>query len=193
MSETQRPMTGLQWVAWNMERVRKICEWGCRGRRDLVDDLFSECVDRADRCMLNYDYDKGTLHAHMKASLKWYVWKFMNRHARVKTCGKLGTGSLPYDPAVDRRAYRPRLLEESADREELEEVMCQLPEQQQHILKMKHAEELTYQQIGDVLGVSKGTARVRHLQALSAAQRVAEREQELEELWREAQRAHHAA
>ena len=184
-------LTGVRWVAWNMATVKKLCADNCRGRRDLLDDLFAECLDRADRVMANFDPDKGTLEAHMKSSLKWYVWKFLNRHARAKSLGKICAGSLPYDPDLERRSVRDREVERMEHREELDVVMSQLTEREQELLVMRDAREMTFQEIADELGVSKYQAREGYRRALDKAQAIARGEEEFEERWREAQLSLH--
>jgi RNA polymerase sigma-70 factor (ECF subfamily) len=72
----------------------------------------------------------------------------------------------------------PPEVEKLADRATLHTMLAELPQAAQEVLILHHLLGLSFQEVGQVLGVAAGTAKVRSHRALkSLRQRLAEREE----------------
>ena len=75
----------LQWLANNERRVRSLCVYACRGRYDLIDDLFSECIDRVSMSAKTYNpisFPHSNFDLHILNNLRFYLWKYMTAKMR---------------------------------------------------------------------------------------------------------------
>lgn len=158
---------GLLWLsdADNQDAVERLCKRCCRGRKDLIDDMYCELVGRVDAVHANWDEALGaTLRSHMLRCLGWYAFKWINRYEyrarREVSCAEIPEGSYsPPDPA---------------HRDQVQYLVERLDDFDKGLLVMRHVEDLTFREIGETMGVSKNTARGLYHEALNRAREAAE-------------------
>lgn len=146
----------------NEKGLRLLCRQMCRGRIDLCDDLYSEIIDRVHDVYKNYDGTSASLKTHMYKNLRWYLWKWMNRRGRKYA--EREQESLPEEYDV---AGAASLNLDDAD--EVNVILSRLSDYDRLLLMMYHMQGLTFQEIGTVIGATKGTVRNHYLKALERA------------------------
>lgn len=134
------------WDQWE-----RLCRRCCRGRRDLVDEMMERVVDVMPQVVEAWDPTFGVpLRAHAFASVRWYLWKFLNRRMKKEVEGRR---TLDYDP----EGRAPELDYDSI--EEVQEIMASLEEWQRYMLEARVIRGLTFPQIAVELNVSRGRAK----------------------------------
>jgi len=156
-----------EFIVENEAALRATCRFMCRGRYDLVDDLFCDCcVARAEDIWNTYDptHESGaSLDTHMFGNMRRYMWKWMNRMGRPY-------GERHYvQPADDFDAGGNHAFVAIDDRDEVQYILERLPEFQRTVLLMYLAKDMTFAEMADVMGCARGTARNHYLRALAAA------------------------
>ena len=136
--------------------------WGMLGRRedaeDAVQDVFAALVRSRHRLPAVHD-----LTAYLFAALRRAAGRVAHRRAR--------------EPATsDEMAHRAAVGSDRPDdsnphSERLERALRALPPEQREVIVMKTDAELTFAQIGEVLGVSVNTAASRYRYALEKLRR----------------------
>lgn len=164
-------------VIENEERLRSFVEVACRGNYHLLDDLWASCVmDRVEGIHATYDpqhISGASLKTHMFASIRFYIYKYMNKQAQGKVKGGKYQGQLSTD--YDEAAEESREVMELETRELVQYVMGKLPEYDARLLKMYHWDEMTFQEMADELGYhAKGSARLHYIAALKRATTIVE-------------------
>jgi RNA polymerase sigma factor (sigma-70 family) len=154
---------GLRWLAEHEPEVRRLAKRSCRGRYDLVDDLWEEAIDRVPRMVDDLWDGERPVYPYVMANLRMYFWKWMNaqmdRHEM--TC------PLPDDLAAPQPSVDPDV------REQVQAILEQLDPYDAALLSLCKLAGLTFEEIGHTMGVSKGTAWNHYQNALTAARRIA--------------------
>lgn len=146
-----------QFVVDNEAALRATCRMQCRGRWDLVEDLYSECViGRAQAIYETYDPDHSSgaaLATHMFGNMRKYMWKWMNRLGRPY-CERLHS-----QPADDFDAAEELDLRRD-DIDEVQVLLSRVTEYEKNLLLLHYVHEYSYAEMGRrFLGCSKGTAK----------------------------------
>lgn len=152
---------GLDWLANEMDWARRMSESLVSKtfprHRHLIDDMTSECVDRADQVANTYDELKGaSLSTHMKVNLRWYVFKRLRKMQRLPR-----PTSIPVD--------LPERTPDTFQCQRVIVVMEKLNELDRVIIVLRHVNDMSFQQIANELGVSRNTARTYYHEAMRAA------------------------
>lgn len=145
-----------EFIVLHTPALRRLCRSKCRGRFDLCDDLWSECVvERMPSIFKRYDGSLGASQlTHAYACLKWYMWKWMNRfersgHGELRDVGRADKSLLNLD-----------------SKDEVQYLLRGLSEYDRLVITLYHIEGLTFKEIGEHLGVCKCTARNHYLRSL---------------------------
>lgn len=127
------------------------------GKNDnLFDELWDEVIDRLPRIIeLHADLSPEHQLAITMRNLAWYLWKRRNALAKQEAFEQTIQS---YNVDLDSRI-------------EVESILSDLSEEDAFILQCKDMYSLTFEEIGDALGISKSTARNRYNEALSNARR----------------------
>lgn len=147
------------------DQLHRLCKRCCRGRYDLIDEMMGEVVTRVPSIVDNWDPTMDVpLRAKVFGDMRWYLWKWMNRRMKREVVGFVSLGDI--DP-------EGRAPEHDSDlKDEVQEIMDSLEDWQRYILEAKLMRELTYPQIAEELGVSRGRAKQYFERALEAARRI---------------------
>lgn len=150
--------------------LRNLCAVMCRGRNDVIDELYSDCViGRAPNIWATYDTNHEsctTMRTHMFTNMKFYMWKWMNCMGRRYSERNDTSLSSTYDIPGNNQDIT--LILDLKDRVEV--ILDRISEYDADILYMYHWEGLTFKEMAERLGVlSKGTARNRYIEAMKAA------------------------
>lgn len=160
---------GLEWIADNMDLVRAMCWRQANDDTNVADELFSVCVDYADRVADTYDAAYGTRFVtHMYANLKWYVYKAATKPQRVVTFTSLGV----QDAATLENIYEHAFPDLDAG-EQVQYVWERLTEFEYLMIYLRHIDGMTFAEIGEVTGVSKNTACGDYERAIARARSIA--------------------
>lgn len=141
--------------------LRALCRKACRGREDVLDELWEECLDRVPRIIETWDPDYGVgLWTYLARSLRLYLWKWMNanmrrmaRHESIK--GSQGS----YSPDHSKLVLS----------DEVQYYLQGLSDWDRWLLTTYYAEGYTFDEMGSVLNVTKGTVRLYVQAALARA------------------------
>lgn len=154
-------------VAWSLlereyEPLRRLCRKYARGQKELVDDLMADVITLRMPGVIN-TYKLGssaTLRTHVFACMKWYLYKQM--HARDKHHKRWGA-ELTSNRGVDS-------IDTTAANDEVQYILSILSPYDRSLLSLYHLCHVGFEELGDILGVSYGTARKHYRQALTRAQ-----------------------
>lgn len=161
-----------EFVLAHEKRLKKLCASQCRGRTDVIDELWCDVVvGRAEAIYKTYnpEHESGaSLTSHMITNMRFYMFKWITSMGR------------PYS-----NRHQQRLPEdydrEGVQRDELElkdwvnTIMERLSEYDRSILHMYHYQDMTFKEIAAVLGYrAKGTARSRYLDAMERARAISD-------------------
>lgn len=155
---SNRRESGLEWFVAHQKWCEKMCFKTCGRRAELVEEALSVCVDYAEQVRATYDAAKGPLDRHMRVNLRWYVFKWA-RYYRPKQQRELVADVFPDHLATLRRDH-----EDLADRDQVEKILEGVSDAD--VVRMRAMDELTFSEIGEILGVSKNTVRKRYYAAL---------------------------
>jgi RNA polymerase sigma factor (sigma-70 family) len=158
--------SGLQWLADNYDNVMQVARQSCRKRYDLVDDLYGEAVDRVGNITACYIPELGNRDAHMMTNLRWYFYKWMNKNA-----GRVSKHEQIVD-YLDELCIE-HILPDLDGKNMVQIVVDRLDEYNKTLLLLHYAQGMSYQEIGEHLDVSKGTARLHCINALRLAREFA--------------------
>lgn len=160
-----------EWILEHEDMIRGMLRRACRGRYDLLDDLWSDVVvTRCEAIMLTYNSNHtshASLKTHMMVNLQRYTWKWMNTLGRPYR--ERGYERVPeyFDVAITESLKLDNV-------DEVKTIMVQLDEYDRRLLEMKHIHDMTFLEMADVIGVSaKTTARNHYRVALARAQEMA--------------------
>lgn len=178
---------GIEWFMRERESVEKLCrKMVRRAPYDLREQLYELAIDEAQRtipmAMLTYHANGASLKTHILVAIRWYVWK--------KLISNLRDGVIEYHDEFDTRDYyneegKRRHFKESLQAHEeasqqnghaeflaadVVQYLCRVMNVEQFmLLEWYYIDELTIDEIADLLGCSKTTAW-RYLQdAIGAA------------------------
>lgn len=151
-------MTEFEWILEHEKWIRALCR---RMSAQDHEELYAECVDRVAAIMNTWDSFRGTsLNWHIKNNLKWYCIKHLKRKARRHR----------EFPNIERDAVHNNSSTSNRElKEEVTAILKQLDLYDQRLLVLYHLEDMNFEEIGNVLGVSKSTARNHYYKALEAA------------------------
>lgn len=135
-----------EWILENETRLRYLCRLGCRGRYDLVDDLYHDVVlARMPNIWDQYDSERAAFWTYASKNLRFYIWKHMNRRARRAT-DDLENVEEPVEYFDLGSSLRVHDLLDGLDENEKRIIVC------------RFVYELTYKEIADLIGVSRPIA-----------------------------------
>lgn len=170
-------MSDLAWefIRLHEKELKGLVKRSCRGRFDLCDDIWCDViVARTEQCMSTWDEALGSsLKQHVFRALKWYVFKWLNKQLHLRYVE--GQLAARHSPLYDETAcsFTPFVDFERSD--EVQYILSQLDEYDRSLLELYHLGGLTFEAIGDILNVSKGTARNHYILALEKARDIAQR------------------
>lgn len=148
-----------EYIIENERRLRYLCVAGSRGRRYLVDDIWSDVVlDKVPRCIELWDCERP-LWTYVSSSLKAYIWKYVNKY-------------LSQAPMEDLRERY--VVIENDTRLRVIELLERLSDQAREILYLKHFMSFTFEEIAVYYDISIGTAHSRYNVAVVEAQELGE-------------------
>lgn len=148
-------MDWLTWLGEHEAQVRRMCRRIAGNRPDLADDMYGECVDRLARVFELYcDGFDNALDTYVFANLKWYAYK-----AKVRWTQAVYIEDDP--PDVTSNDF------EVAD--SIEYLRGRMDPVDFTILWLKFVDGMTHEDVGDIVGFGRETARKRFNAALAHA------------------------
>ena len=155
-----------EFILEEQQALKRLCASMSRRDRILAEDMMSDVIPvYVPKAIACWDATKSSLRGHVMRSVRMYLWKYSNyRHAP-------GDGTL--EDASGARRMRVEVEPVADLRDEVRHVLAQLPPYERSLLHMYHMCSLTHEEMADVLGVSKGTARVHYRRALELARHIA--------------------
>jgi len=162
-------------LAWTMllqdwEILVKMCKIAARkgGRHNTWEEAMSEVAEKLPGVLWSYDSTKGrTLRSHVIGNCRWYLFK-MFVHAPRKRKRRVQE-HIAYTVEYGKTSHCDDHSELEVA-EEVQYVLEKLHPAHAGVLRLYYIEGCTYEQIGDLLGFSKATARKRVFEALEVAQ-----------------------
>lgn len=174
--DTARDAQAWAFVVDNWHTLVRFCAQRCRGRYDLVDEMMSDVVVmRMPDIFRTYEEWRETpIEVHVFANLKWYVYKYLNAGGRRSTRETTNSVSLIGDEDDTRASHSPGLGEPSYEvdletRMWVLDIISSLPETQGRLLFLRDVCQMTFLEVGAVMGYGKSTARLRYDEALCLA------------------------
>lgn len=160
------------------DALRRLCRQMSRGDATLAEDLWDVVTTYVPKAVACWDPDKGPLRAHIMRSVRMYAWKSANY--------RFAPGDAPLHAGADDESEHPDVAQVAANRarfrvpvldldDECGYILGHLDSYDRSLLTLYFLCGLPHEEVGAVLGVSKGTARVQHKRALERAQDVARR------------------
>ena len=142
-------------------------------RREETDDVVQEIFLKAYLALPKFRGD---------ARFSTWVYRIAINHCRdyLKRGGplpvELKEEQIADEPAPEDKEWQDKLREMRENRasEELQKLLAQLPEKHRRILVMRELEEMSYDEIAEVLQIRPGTVRSRLNRARAGLKRVAE-------------------
>lgn len=156
-------MDHWEFVEENYEGIRNLCRRMCRRRYDLVDDMLSDMVTTYVPAIFENWDPTFDVPPDKKAwvDLKWYCWKWMNRRMRTEV---IRFPQLEFEEEIpDKRKDEHDL------RDEVQTLLSKLSAYDSAMLSMHLLCSMTFEDIGNALDISKGTARNHYIKALNRA------------------------
>jgi sigma-70-like protein len=146
--------------------------------------LLSECVSRLPDIMASYSNDHGTtLRTHVFANFKWLTYKFVHNYSAGKHGGLIHSninaarkrcGEYVSNEQLERVRDRKFNLDKSLiEADEVQSTLAGLDSFNQALIHLRYTCELTYEDIGDYLGVNSGVARSHVIRAVDACRQFA--------------------
>ena len=152
---------GWKYVLNNETQLRRLVRQCCRGQYHLCEDIWCDVVIARTPRLVEVTYDGSVpLEAYVIRSLRWYIFKWLN--------GK-GTKALCEDIDMIDESQEPMYTVDHDVSDEVQYLLRGLDEYDRSILIMHLIAGHNLTEIGDILGVSKGTARNHYLRALERA------------------------
>ncbi len=168
-------------LARHRERLRKMVAW--RLNRQLAarvdpSDVVQEVLAEADRKLGRYLRERPLPFLPWLRQLAWeHLATLHRRHVRAQRRSvrreEPGVIALPDESAAE---LAGRLVDSASSptqhvvrqelRQRVREALSRLPERDREVLVLRHLEELSVADTAEVLGISPGAAKVRHLRAL---------------------------
>jgi DNA-directed RNA polymerase specialized sigma24 family protein len=155
---------GFEWLAdaENMAAVRKLCVKASRGRRELVDDIWDGVLERVNRCFETWQEDHSSgasLSWHIKNNLRLYAMKWMvKNYTRVSRLE-------PIENHAETLCMNNVQNKNLETHETVYVLLSGLPDYLKDIYILRHALDLTFQEIADTCGISKSAARSHYIHA----------------------------
>lgn len=151
------------------DSLRGLVKRTCRGRYDLMEEIWSDVIiARTQECIDTWDGVSSALRTHVFGNLRWYIWKWLNFQ-----CTRMGretpVGELP--KCLPSR--EDGNLIDLERHEVVQIILDRLPEYERGLLTLYYLEGLSFEEISEVLGTCKSTARTHVMKALAIAQEVA--------------------
>ncbi len=168
-------------LARHRDRLRKMVAWRLDRRlaaRVDPSDVVQEVLAEANRKLERYLRERPLPFLPWLRQLAWeHLATLHRRHVRAKRRSvrreEPGVLALPDESAAE---LAGRLVDSASSptqhvvRQELRQRVCaalaQMPERDREVLVLRHLEELSVADTAEVLGISQGAAKVRHLRAL---------------------------
>lgn len=159
-------------VRQNAGKIQRLV-WGMLGeRREDTDDVVQEIFLKAYLALPKFRGD---------ARFSTWVYRIAINHCRdyLKRGGplpvELKEDQIADEPAPEDKEWQDELREMRENRasEELQKLLAQLPEKHRQILVMRELEEMSYDEIAEVLQIRPGTVRSRLNRARAGLMRVA--------------------
>ena len=156
----------------NAGKIQRLV-WGMLGeRREDTDDVVQEIFLKAYLALPKFRGD---------ARFSTWVYRIAINHCRdyLKRGGplpvELKEEQIADEPAPEDKEWQDKLREMRENRasEELQKLLAQLPEKHRRILVMRELEEMSYDEIAEVLQIRPGTVRSRLNRARAGLMRVA--------------------
>ena len=144
-----------EWILKNEKRLKGLCVAGCRGRTDLVDDIYSDVVlVRMPNIWKMHDPERGSVWTYASANLRRYIWKYMNKRCR------LAVSDLDDAP-------EPGVHVDFDVKTRVSELMVCLSAEEQRVVVFRLVYEMSYKEIAVTIGVARPTASKIYKQALA--------------------------
>lgn len=141
-----------EWIAENLGLVYHICRGACKGRYDLVEDLYSEvALEKIPGIVERWDPKVGTLNTFLYRNLRWYMHTWM-----IKRLPQSGED-------LELLEGSSTLMSDFEGQEEVQYLLKALTGYERRIVKMHLLEGKTFLQIGQEVGYSK-SAIIKHYQ-----------------------------
>lgn len=161
-------------VAWSFyereqAKLRTMCRNVLRGSNVTVEEGMSEIAYQLPGVLACFDSSRGVLlRTHVFTSCRWYVYKLRDkRKFKHRHMERSANETLHEVPDFHRSEW---LDDDLFDHEEVQSLLDRLASINAHyasVLRLYFLCELTYEQIGDILGFSKNTARCKVQRAIS--------------------------
>lgn len=143
--------------------LKALCKRSCRGRFDLVDELMGRVVDVMPQIEEAWDptFDVP-FRAHIFSSLRWYLWKWMNKRMRIEV--------VPFEPL--REDHKAACDLSTDDREELNVILSLIDEDERQVIEMVWLEELSLKEVSETIDESRATVRRLYESGMEKLQRI---------------------
>jgi DNA-directed RNA polymerase specialized sigma24 family protein len=163
-------MTGLEWLALRIKRVRAMTIRLCENRPELQDELYGVVVDHVDGTMATYDPSRGvSVDTHMFGSLRLYCIKHLskvyNPERRHEVCwtdhvAATGDDDRLLDEEVHEASFLEGLIADESATESVQSLWRRLDPLYADILWLRDVEKWTFDELAEYLGVkSHNSAR----------------------------------
>jgi len=142
----------------NEAHIRRVASRLCHGNPDIVEDLVGEAMVRLPRIAETYDPTrKVKFHTYATVCLRWYMSKMLRKRNKTRE-----------DDFVE----EPEFLHafDLDEEEEVSNMLEGLHWRERRAVRAKVLENLTFEEIGDEMGVAKGTARNYYLRGIAKLQ-----------------------
>lgn len=165
----------LEFYAREEDTIKKLCRMLTRrfareARAQALEEALREAMRVVPMAMATYRAGSAaTLRTHILGSIRWYVWKFAKRGFKLKSEMKINYATLgqQHECHADERVEQELLA-----RDEVESILDKLPEAQAELLRWRFVEEMSLDEIGELLGCARSTACSYVRNALDAARQV---------------------
>lgn len=161
-------------VAWSFiereyESLKYLCVRYSRGQQDLVDDLMADVITlRMPGVVATYKLGaSATLRTHVFANMKWYLMKQMD--ARDKHHVRFGATLVSGESGQENHGEDSTIVDVAAASDEVQYILSLLTPYDRSLISLYHLCHVGFEELGDILGVSYGTARKHYRQALARA------------------------
>jgi len=149
--------------------LRDLCRLSCRGRYDLIDEIFHDVVlVRLPFIIYNWGEADGgfraSLNTHVQRNLRWYIFKYLN--ARMRRFEK----RVELDENLPGECVAP--LDAIANADEVQSIIAGLTSAERRVLLLYNVHGFNFSQLATALGCSVGHARGKYLEALEHAKQI---------------------
>lgn len=143
--------------------IYRYCYYRLYKNQDIAEDITSETFVKAIEKFDTYEY----------ANKPFVVWLYaiahnlIVDHYRSKKEGNISLDSLVIPPADETEEILDTMTKDDI-KAQIQESITKLPHDLQNIFTLKHVEDLTFAQIGKLLGKSEGAIKMQYYRGLDA-------------------------